>query len=104
MENYKSFGAYLKALRAEKALTVEEIAEKMKIKIETVKKWERNLEIPTLDDMYKLSELYQVPCEHLLRLKDDLFKPNNKTVKVVAKICRYSNLYVFNWMESPFTV
>jgi len=88
LENYKSFGEYLKNLRLNKNLTPEEVAEKINIKIETVKRWERNLEIPELEDMYKLSEFYQVPCEHLLRLKEELFKPNTKTVNVIAKALR----------------
>lgn len=34
--------------------------------------------------MYKLSEFYEIPCEHLLRLRDDLFKPNLKLVRAIA--------------------
>lgn len=34
--------------------------------------------------MYKLSEFYEIPCEHLLRLRDDLFKPNLKLVRELA--------------------
>ena len=52
---YKSFGAYLKSLRQEKELTLEETAEKLNVKIEKIKRWEKNMEIPDLDNMYKLS-------------------------------------------------
>ncbi len=54
---YKSFGAYLKSLRQEKELTLEETAEKLNVKIEKIKRWEKNMEIPDLDNMYKLSRL-----------------------------------------------
>lgn len=81
---YKSFGEYLMSLRKEKGLTAEEVGEKINVKIESVKRWERNLEIPKLDDIYKLSELYEVPCERLLRLKDELFKPNLKLIRKVS--------------------
>lgn len=101
MENYRSFGEYLKNLRLNKNLTPEEVAEKINIKIDTVKRWERNLEIPELDNMYKLSEFYQVPCEHLLRLKEELFKPNTKAVNFIAKTLRNSASSLFNRMENP---
>lgn len=91
MEKYKSFGEYLKNLRLNKNLIPEEVAEKINVKTEKIKKWERNLEIPELDDMYKLSEFYQVPCEHLLRLKEDLFNPNTKIVNIIAKTLRNTN-------------
>ena len=81
---YKSFGAYLKDLRKGKDLLPEELGEKLDIKIESIKRWERDLEVPDLDEMYKLSEFYDVPCEHLLRLKDELFKPNLRIVRAIA--------------------
>lgn len=40
--------------------------------------------------MYRLSEFYKVPCERLLRLKEDLFKPNLKITKFFANIIGYS--------------
>ena len=85
-EDYKSFGAYLKDLRIKKELTVEEFAEKLNLTIEKVKRWEKNLEVPELDDMYKLSEFYEIPCEHLLRLKEELFKPNEKLIRIICKV------------------
>ncbi len=85
MEEYKSFGEYLKSLRIQKGLTAEEVGEKIEIKIDKIKAFERNIEIPELDEMYKLSEFYNVPCEHLLRLKDELFKPNTKLIWAIAK-------------------
>ena len=81
---YKSFGAYLKDLRKGKDLIPEELGEKLDIKIEKIKRWERDLEVPDLDEMYKLSEFYDIPCEHLLRLKDELFKPNLRVVRAIA--------------------
>ncbi len=81
---YKSFGAYLKDLRKGKDLIPEELGEKLDIKIEKIKRWERDLEVPDLDEMYKLSEFYDIPCEHLLRLKDELFKPNLRIVRAIA--------------------
>ena len=93
---YKSFGDYLKNLRKEKELTAEEVAEMIEVPSERVKRWERDLEIPELDDIYKLSGFYQVPAEHLLRLKDELFKPNTKIVYAIARILGISvNTLIF---------
>lgn len=63
---------------------LQNFGEKLGIKIETIKRWERDLEVPTLDEMYKLSEFYEIPCERFLRLKDELFKPNLKLVRAIA--------------------
>ena len=97
---YKSFGAYLKDLRKGKDLLPEELGEKLDIKIESIKRWERDLEVPDLDEMYKLSEFYDVPCEHLLRLKDELFKPNLRIVRAIAIALDVSlrTVYILGWI------
>ena len=58
--------------------------EKMHVNYDVLKNWEKDLEIPDLTEMYKLSELYQVPCERLIRLKDELFKPNLKLIRLIC--------------------
>lgn len=73
----------------------------MNVNYDTLKKWELNLEIPNLTEMYKLSELYQVPCERLLRLKDELFKPN---LKIVHAICNIIGISVGTFMAARVTL
>lgn len=66
------FGAYLYDLRQKKEYTIEELAQKInmpQVKIKTIKKWEHDLEFPDLDQIYKLSEIYQVPAEELMQVR-----------------------------------
>lgn len=66
------FGAYLYDLRQKKEYTIEELAQKInmpQVKIKTIKKWEHDLEFPDLDQIYKLSEIYEVPAEELMQVR-----------------------------------
>lgn len=66
------FGAYLYDLRQKKGYTIEELAEKINmptVKIKTIKKWEHDLEFPDLDQIYKLSEIYEVESTEIMQVK-----------------------------------
>lgn len=66
------FGAYLYSLREKRGYTIEELADKINmptVKIKTIKKWEHDLEFPNLDQIYKLSEIYEVASEELMQVK-----------------------------------
>ena len=66
------FGAYLNDLREKKGYTIEELSEKINmpsVTIKRIKKWEHDLEFPNLDEMYKLSEIYEVPSEELMQVR-----------------------------------
>jgi transcriptional regulator with XRE-family HTH domain len=78
MKNFKEnllendFGAYLYDLRSKKEYTVEELAQKMdmeNVTIKSIKKWEHDLEFPTLEQIYKLSEIYEVPSEEIMQVR-----------------------------------
>ena len=71
---YKDFGELIYKLRIRSGLTYETLAAKIndkRITAKMVKKWEYNLEFPDLDNLYKLSEIFQFPCEELLQSKTD---------------------------------
>lgn len=71
------FGAYLYDLREKKGYTIEELAEKINmpsVTIKNIKKWEHDLEFPNLDQMYKLSEIYEVPSEELMQVRTRDFR------------------------------
>ena len=66
------FGAYLYDLRERRGYTIEELAEKINmpnVRIKTIKKWEHDLEFPNLDQIYKLSEIYEVASEELMQVR-----------------------------------
>ncbi len=73
---YKDFGKLLNKLRIKNGLTYETLAQKMQMKnnnitAKTIKKWEYDLAFPDLDELYKLSEIFQYPCEELLQSKTE---------------------------------
>lgn len=59
-------------LRKSKGLTEDELVEKINMvnvqKI-NIKKWERDLEFPDLDAIYKLSEIYMIPSTEIIDKK-----------------------------------
>ncbi len=76
-KNYVDFGEWMQKLRTEKNLTEAEVVEKLGISDiteKTVKRWERDLEFPDLNTIYKISELYFVPSEELIKSKEDTLK------------------------------
>ena len=71
-ENYIDFGQWLSELRKEKGLSEEQLVEKINMvnvqKI-NIKKWERDLEFPNLDVIYKLSEIYRISSAEIIDRK-----------------------------------
>lgn len=68
-EDFKDFGEWLKELREAKGWSEAEVAEKIelpRITEKEVKKWERDVELPDLETIYKLSEIYSVLAADLL--------------------------------------
>lgn len=57
----------LSRLRKEKGLTQQELAEALHVSRQTVSRWEVGASIPTLENLVYLSELYQVPLNHLVQ-------------------------------------
>ena len=76
-KDYIDFGEWMQKLRTENNLTEAEVVEKLGISDITeknVKKWERDLEFTDLNTIYKISELYYVPSEELIKSKEDTLK------------------------------
>lgn len=99
MKNFKEkllendFGAYLYDLRCRKEYTIEELAEKINMETVTIKgirKWEHDLEFPNLDQMYKLSEIYEVPIEELMQVRTETLEEGLKGVhKTIIRLLGY---------------
>ena len=71
-ENYIDFGQWLYELRKEKGLTEEQLATKINmvnVQEINIKKWERDLEFPDLDVIYKLSEIYMISSTEIIDKK-----------------------------------
>ena len=71
-ENYIDFGQWLYNLRKEKDFTEYDLVEKINmrnVQVINIKKWERDLEFPDLDTIYKLSEIYQIEAAEIIDKK-----------------------------------
>ena len=72
-ENYIDFGQWLYELRTQKGYDEYELAEKINkinVQAKNIKKWERDLEFPDLDTIYKLSEIYMIPSSEIIDKKN----------------------------------
>lgn len=68
VEDWKeSIGERLLALRMQKGMTQEELAEYLNVSRQSVSKWELNKTLPDVDKMVQLADLYGVSMDHLVR-------------------------------------
>lgn len=71
-QNYVDFGQWLYEQRKKKGLTEEQLVDKINmanVQIINIKKWERDLEFPDLDEIYKLSEIYMISSAEIIDIK-----------------------------------
>ena len=65
----KSIGETIAALRKQKGMTQNELAEKMNVTDKAVSKWERDLSCPDINTISKLADILDVSVEELLKAK-----------------------------------
>lgn len=70
-------GLKLKRARREKGLTQEQAAEALGVSRQTVSNWENNKSYPDIVSVIKMSDLYSVSLDHLLKDKEE--KAMNQT-------------------------
>ena len=75
----KAIGAFLRSKRNERNMTQQEVASFCSISLDTYKKWEQGARIPSLAEVIKLAQLYQISMEDLLQLDPDALKSSSKT-------------------------
>lgn len=71
-KDYIDFGQWLYEQRKQKGLTEDDLVDKINmvnVQAMNVKKWERDLEFPDLDAIYKLSEIYMIPSAEIIDKK-----------------------------------
>ncbi len=87
------FGAYLYDLRCKKQYTIEELVQRLNIEslqAKNIRKWEHDLEFPDLNQMYKISEIYQIPIEELMQVKTQTLQEGVKGIhKELIRIIGY---------------
>ena len=84
-------GRLLQSLRKEKGLTQEEVAEKVGVARRTVSRWETGNNMPDLDILIELSDLYEVDLQEILRGERKGEQMNDELKETVLAVADYSN-------------
>ena len=87
----RKIGSFLKELRKEKGLTQEQLAEKMSVSGRTVSRWETGSNMPDLDILIELSDLYDVDIRELLDGERKSEKMDQELKETIEKVADYSN-------------
>ncbi|MDR1689832.1 MAG: helix-turn-helix domain-containing protein [Clostridiales bacterium] len=88
-----SLAERIQTLRKQFGLSQEKLAEEMEVSRQAVTKWENGLSVPSMNNLVKLSEIFNVPLEELAHGKSD--EPASQTVPAsTAK--QYSGIVIKN--------
>ena len=89
--NQKKIGAFLKALRREKGITQEQLAEILGVSGRTVSRWETGFNLPDLDILIQIADYYEVEIREILDGERKEEKMNKELEETVLKVADYSN-------------
>ena len=68
----ETFGTRLAALRKQRGMTQDSIADKLNISAQAMSKWENDLTSPDIDTLLKLSDIFDISLDELMgRVKKD---------------------------------
>lgn len=84
-------GKLLQTLRREKKLTQEQLAEHLGVARRTVSRWETGSNLPDLDLLIELSDLYAVDLRELLNGERTQKKMDRELEQTVLRVAEYSN-------------
>ena len=84
-------GRFLSELRKEKKITQEQLAEKLGIARRTVSRWETGSNLPDIDLLMQLSDLYEVDLREILdgERKNEMLEQETK--ETIIKVAEYQN-------------
>ena len=87
----KKTGQFLRSLRNEKKMTQEQLAQEFNVSSRSVSRWETGSNMPDLDLLTEMADLYQVDLRELLN-GERKNEPMNKELKeTVMQVAEYSN-------------
>ena len=87
----QKIGTFLKELRKEKELTQEQLAETLNVSRRTVSRWETGSNMPDLDLLVEMADLYQVDLRELLNGERKNEQMNEEMKDTVLRVAEYSN-------------
>ncbi len=87
----KKTGKLLQELRKEKGLTQEQLAEQTGVARRTVSRWETGSNMPDLDILIELSDLYNVDLREILSGERKSERMNEELKETVLQVADYSS-------------
>ena len=87
----QKIGTFLKELRKEKELTQEQLAEILNTSRRTISRWETGSNMPDLDLLVEMADLYQVDLRELLDGERKSERMNEEMKETVLQVADYSN-------------
>lgn len=88
----QKIGTFMKDLRKEKGFTQEQLAESLNVSRRTVSRWETGMNMPDLDLLMELSDLYAVDLREMLNgERKSENKMNTEMQETVLQVAEYSN-------------
>lgn len=87
----QKIGAFLKRLRKERAVTQEQLAERLMVSRRTVSRWETGSNMPDLDILVEMADYYEVDIRELLDGERRSEKMDKEMKETVLKVADYSN-------------
>lgn len=84
-------GKFLAALRKEKQMTQEQLAEQLSVARRTVSRWETGINLPDVDILMELSDFYDVELREILDGERRLQDMDSKTEDTILKVVEYEN-------------
>ena len=87
----EKIGTFLQALRKEKGLTQEMLAEQVGVSRRTVSRWETGSNMPDLDILVELSDFYAVDLREILNGERKCEQMNEELKETVLQVADYSN-------------
>ena len=88
--NQIKVGEFLKALRKEKGLTQEQLAEQFNVSRRTVSRWETGNNMPDLDILIEIADYYEVDLRELIDGERKSEKMNEDLKETLIKAAEYS--------------
>lgn len=89
--NQAKIGKFLQELRKEKGMTQEQLAEEVGVARRTVSRWETGSNLPDMDVLIELADLYAVDLRELLDGERREEKMDKDMEETVLKVAEYGN-------------
>lgn len=85
----KRTGIHLRKLMDQRGLSVKDVQKYLGLgSVQSIYHWLNGLSLPTVDNLYALSELFQMPVDEML-CGNRRYVPGNKTPSRLGRFCAY---------------